>query len=295
MSITLVRTVWPNTLLARFSRAPEPLALLRRVDAGKPDLVLGVRLVEDRERVAVGNFHDLAADLVVRLRREAEARQRDQENECQSDRSAQFRFNGGVSAHRQLEVGARRRTDCTRETVANRFQRPTRWTYPLTELEDFGLGRPANVLFSEYVTVLVARAVIDAATCSDKNRSTSVRQCSRSDQSARALAVRRKRPLRPRGQRQAERPGQKGTPPPARLPRTGSDESRDYSPDTGARIVSAGLGQRDSGTPMTKPSNSAVMSSSGFCRKQDAIEYVLGLDRPGDASSRRWSGSQRGF
>jgi hypothetical protein len=34
----------------------------------------------------------------------------------------------------------------------------------LRELEDFGLGRPANVLFSEYVTVLVARAVIDAAT-----------------------------------------------------------------------------------------------------------------------------------
>ncbi|HEV3304274.1 MAG TPA: hypothetical protein VG055_31785 [Planctomycetaceae bacterium] len=34
----------------------------------------------------------------------------------------------------------------------------------LRELEDFGLGRPANVLFSEYVTVLVARGVIDAAT-----------------------------------------------------------------------------------------------------------------------------------
>jgi hypothetical protein len=34
----------------------------------------------------------------------------------------------------------------------------------LRELEDFGLGRPANVLFSEYVTVLVAQGVIDAAT-----------------------------------------------------------------------------------------------------------------------------------
>jgi tetratricopeptide (TPR) repeat protein len=34
----------------------------------------------------------------------------------------------------------------------------------LRELQDFGLGRPANVLFSEYVTVLVARGVIDAAT-----------------------------------------------------------------------------------------------------------------------------------
>ena len=34
----------------------------------------------------------------------------------------------------------------------------------LRKLQDFGLGRPANVLFSEYVTVLVARGVIDAAT-----------------------------------------------------------------------------------------------------------------------------------
>jgi tetratricopeptide (TPR) repeat protein len=34
----------------------------------------------------------------------------------------------------------------------------------LSELAAFGLGRPANVLFSEYVTVLVARGVIDAAT-----------------------------------------------------------------------------------------------------------------------------------
>ncbi len=34
----------------------------------------------------------------------------------------------------------------------------------LAELAAFGLGRPANVLFSEYVTVLVARGVIDAAT-----------------------------------------------------------------------------------------------------------------------------------
>jgi hypothetical protein len=34
----------------------------------------------------------------------------------------------------------------------------------LSELAGFGLGRPANVLFSEYVTVLVARGVIDAAT-----------------------------------------------------------------------------------------------------------------------------------
>jgi hypothetical protein len=34
----------------------------------------------------------------------------------------------------------------------------------LRELEDFGLGRPVNVLFSEYVTVLVAQGVIDAAT-----------------------------------------------------------------------------------------------------------------------------------
>ena len=34
----------------------------------------------------------------------------------------------------------------------------------LSELVAFGLGRPANVLFSEYVTVLVARGVIDAAT-----------------------------------------------------------------------------------------------------------------------------------
>lgn len=33
----------------------------------------------------------------------------------------------------------------------------------LSELAAFGLGRPANVLFSEYVTVLVARGVIDAA------------------------------------------------------------------------------------------------------------------------------------
>ncbi len=34
----------------------------------------------------------------------------------------------------------------------------------LAELAGFGLGRPANVLFSEYVKVLVAREVIDAAT-----------------------------------------------------------------------------------------------------------------------------------
>jgi hypothetical protein len=34
----------------------------------------------------------------------------------------------------------------------------------LSELAAMGLGRPANVLFSEYVTVLVARGVIDAAT-----------------------------------------------------------------------------------------------------------------------------------
>ncbi len=34
----------------------------------------------------------------------------------------------------------------------------------LSELAAFGLGRPANVLFSEYVTVLVARGVIDAET-----------------------------------------------------------------------------------------------------------------------------------
>jgi hypothetical protein len=34
----------------------------------------------------------------------------------------------------------------------------------LTELEGFGLGRPANLLFSEYVTVLLAQGVFDAAT-----------------------------------------------------------------------------------------------------------------------------------
>src|SRR5579885_1076229 len=34
----------------------------------------------------------------------------------------------------------------------------------LAELAGFGLGRPANVLFSEYVKVLVTREVIDAAT-----------------------------------------------------------------------------------------------------------------------------------
>jgi hypothetical protein len=36
----------------------------------------------------------------------------------------------------------------------------------LTELEGFGLGRPANVLFSNYVMVLLAQGVIDAATAS---------------------------------------------------------------------------------------------------------------------------------
>jgi tetratricopeptide (TPR) repeat protein len=34
----------------------------------------------------------------------------------------------------------------------------------LSELAGFGMGRPVNVLFSEYVTVLVARGVIDTAT-----------------------------------------------------------------------------------------------------------------------------------
>jgi len=39
----------------------------------------------------------------------------------------------------------------------------------LSELAAFGLGRPANVLFSEYVKVLAARGVIDAATAERLN------------------------------------------------------------------------------------------------------------------------------
>jgi hypothetical protein len=51
--------------LARF--AANRLALLRRVDAGKPDLVLRLRIVEHGQRVAITDRHDLSGECVMRF------------------------------------------------------------------------------------------------------------------------------------------------------------------------------------------------------------------------------------